>query len=376
LAALLATWAFLSPTHAFQTNAPEPMVKTGAKAEVVAQGLVHPWGMRFLPDGRMLVTERPGRVRLVSPDGAVSDPLQGAPVAEARGQGGMLDIELAPDFTDSRWVFFSFTEKRAASGKNGTSVARARLDLMPGNEKFEDAEIIFRQQPAFAGGHHFGSRLVFAQDGSLFITLGERNRKEQAQDPKTHLGVIARINRDGSVPGDNPFVDGRKGAPEVWSFGHRNPQAAALQPGTGRLWIVEHGAQGGDEINIPEAGKNYGWPVISYGQDYGGEKIGIGTRKEGMEQPIYYWDPSIAPSGMAFYTAERFPEWKGNLFVGALKYRSLYRLVIEGDAVVAEERLLRGVGQRIRDVRQGPDGAIYILTDSSNGRILRVTPGD
>lgn len=374
--AALAVLVMASPALATQTNAPKPGNPTGAKAEVIAQGLLHPWGMQFLPDGRFIVTERPGRIRLVSRDGRVSEPLAGAPQAEGRGQGGMLDIALSPDFSSTRSVFISFTERRDRSGGNGTSVARAKLNLSPENEKFENLEIIFRQQPAFAGGFHFGSRLVFARDGTLFVTLGERNIKQEAQNPRSHLGAIVRINPDGSVPSNNPFVGKKNAAPEMWSYGHRNPQAAALHPETGRLWAVEHGAQGGDEINIPLAGKNYGWPVITYGEDYGGGKIGVGTRREGMEQPIYYWDPSIAPSGMAFYTAAKYPQWKGNLFVGALKYRSLYRLVLKGDEIVGQERLLRDVGQRIRDVRQGPDGALYVLTDSSNGRILRVTPGN
>jgi glucose/arabinose dehydrogenase len=361
---------------AVQTNAPKPANPTGAKAEAVAKGLVHPWALQFLPDGRMIVTERPGRIRIATRDGKISPPLDGAPPASATGQGGMLDIALAPDFTTSRHVYISFTEKRSVFGRNGTSVARARLVLDQGKERFTDLKIIFRQKPGRSGGLHFGSRFAFAPDGKVFVTLGERYQKFQAQDPKSHLGKVVRLNPDGTAPKDNPFVGSPLGAPEVWSYGHRNPQAAAIHPVTGKLWIVEHGAQGGDEINRPEAGKNYGWPVITYGIDYSGAKIGIGTHKEGMEQPLYYWDPSIAPSGMAFYSADRFPQWKGNLFVGALKFRSLYRLVLDGDEVVAEERLLRDVGQRVRDVRQGPDGALYVLTDSSNGGILRVVPGD
>jgi aldose sugar dehydrogenase len=373
----LAIVASTATASAVQTNAPKPAKPTGARATVIAKGLVHPWGLQFLPDGRMIVTERPGRVRIVTQAGKISAPLEGAPEASANGQGGMLDIALAPDFMTSGHVYISFTEKRTMFGRNGTSVARARLALEGPKPRLVDLKIIFRQQPSRSGGLHFGSRFAFAPDGKLFVTLGERyHRKIEAQDPKNHLGKVVRLNPDGTAPKDNPWFNSPLGAPEVWSYGHRNPQAAAIRPGTGKLWIVEHGAQGGDEINRPEAGKNYGWPVITYGIDYSGAKIGIGTHHKGMEQPIYYWDPSIAPSGMAFYSADRFPEWKGNLFVGALKFRSLYRLVLKGNEVVAEERLLRDVGQRIRDVRQGPDGALYVLTDSSNGGIYRVVPGN
>lgn len=371
VAALIAA----TPAMARQTNAPEPATKTGAKAETIASGLDHPWGMQFLPDGRIIVTERPGQIRIVTRDGKISAPLKGAPKVAAVGQGGMLDIALAPDFATSQLVFISFSEPRQGSGRNGTSVARARLVLEPGKERLEDTKIIFRQLPSGSGGLHFGSRLVFAPDGKLFVTLGERYRKDMAQNPKAHYGKVIRINPDGSVPADNPFADGKKARPEIWSLGHRNPQAAAINPATGKLWIVEHGAMGGDEVNIPEAGKNYGWPIISYGRDYSGAKLGVGTQKEGLEQPIYYWDPSIAPSGMAFYSADRFPQWKGNLFVGALKFRSVYRLVLNGSEVVAQERLLHDLNQRVRDVRQGPDGALYVLTDQDEGRIVRVVPG-
>ncbi|MCB1511463.1 MAG: PQQ-dependent sugar dehydrogenase [Hyphomicrobiaceae bacterium] len=373
--AVLASAAFeTSPAHARQTNAPAPAKPTGATATRVAEGLEHPWSLQFLPDGRMLVTERPGRIRIVGRDGKLSKPLTGAPPAIAIGQGGMLDIALAKDFAISGTVFITFTERRSMFGRNGTSLARTRLVLEPGRERFEGTTVIFRQSPARTGGLHFGSRIAVAPDGNLFVTLGERYRKYEAQELKGHLGKVIRIAPDGTVPRGNPFV-GRDGArPEIWSYGHRNPQAAAINPSTGALWIVEHGAQGGDEINVPEAGKNYGWPVITYGRDYSGEKIGIGTQNAGMEQPLYYWDPSIAPSGMAFYNADRFPRWKGNLFVGALKFRSLYRLVLRDGKVVAQERLIREVGERVRDVRQGPDGALYVLTDHENGKIYRVVP--
>ncbi|MEZ5843401.1 MAG: PQQ-dependent sugar dehydrogenase [Hyphomicrobiaceae bacterium] len=358
-----------------QTNAPPPEVRTGARAETVTDGLVHPWGLAFLPDGRMLVTERPGRLRIVAGSGRLGPAVPGVPAVSALNQGGLLDVAIDPEFARSGLVYLTFSEPRAGGG-NGTSVARGRLVTEDERSRLEDVRVIFRQQPATGGGLHFGSRLAFAPDGRLFVTLGERYQKEHAQNLARHYGKVVRIAPDGSVPPDNPFV-GRRGAlPEIWSYGHRNPQSAAINPATGRLWTVEHGARGGDEINIPEAGRNYGWPVITYGIDYSGARIGEGQRKAGMEQPIYYWDPSIAPSGMAFYTGDRFPAWQGNLFVGALKDRMLVRLVIAGDRVVAEERLLEDLGERIRDVRQGPDGALYVLTDSRQGRLLRVTPAN
>jgi glucose/arabinose dehydrogenase len=364
-----------SPLAAATTNAPSPAKKVQVKVETVAKGLAHPWGLAFLRDGRMLVTERPGRMRLVGKDGQLSPPLEGVPPVVAQGQGGLLDVTLAPDFGTSNIIFFVYSEPRKDG--NGTTVTRARLVLDGNRGRLEDLNAIFRQVPSKSSNLHFGSRLVFASDGTLFVTLGERfHFMQEAQDLDSHLGKIVRINPDGSVPKDNPFV-GRQGAkPEIWSYGHRNIQSAAIHPETGRLWTVEHGARGGDEINIPEAGKNYGWPLISYGRHYSGAKIGVGTSKEGMEQPIYYWDPSIAPSGALFYTGDLVPEWKGNLFVGALVLEHLNRLVLDGQKVVAEQRLLANLGERIRDVRQGPDGALYVLTDSANGRILRVAAGD
>jgi aldose sugar dehydrogenase len=343
--------------------------KARVRLATVADGLDHPWGLAFLPDGRMLVTERAGRVRLIEKDGRLSAPLSGVPEVYARGQGGLLDVALDPHFSETRLVYLSFAEP--GDGGAGTAVARGRL----GEDGLEGVAVIFRQMPKVGGANHWGSRLVFARDGTLFVTLGDRfSYRERAQDLGAHLGKIVHINPDGSVPKDNPFV-GRAGAlPEIWSLGHRNVQGAALHPATGALWEVEHGARGGDEINIPEAGKNYGWPVITYGVDYSGAKIGEGTAKPGMEQPIYYWDPSIAPSGMAFYTGDKFPAWRGNLFVGALKAQCLVRLELDGARVVKEERLLTGLGERIRDVRQGPDGFLYLLTDASAGRLLRVEP--
>jgi glucose/arabinose dehydrogenase len=366
--------ATTSVASAAQTDAPPPAIPTGGKALAVAGGLDHPWGLAFLPNGDMLVTERPGRVRYVSKNGAVSQPIAGAPQAEAYGQGGMLDIATDPGFGNNRYIYIAFTEPRGG-GNNGTSVARLKLDGAGDNARLSEQKIIFRQKPDYPGGYHFGSRLVFAPDGKLFITLGERNAQQPAQDLGSHFGKVVRINPDGSVPDDNPFI-GKAGAkPEIWSYGHRNPQAAALHPSTSRLWIVEHGARGGDEVNIPEAGKNYGWPVISYGTHYSGQKIGTGRSADGMEQPHYYWDPSIAPSGMAFYTGEKHPQWRGNLFVGALKFRQIRRLVLDGDTVIGEEALIQNLRQRVRAIRQGPDGELYFLTDSSRGQIMRLVPG-
>lgn len=340
------------------------------KIEVVtvAEGLENPWSLAFLPDGRMLVTERPGRLRVVASDGTLSRPIAGVPRVYAKGQGGLLDVILDRDFATSRTIFLSYSEP--GPGGAGTAVARAVFE----GDRLSGVEVIFRQFPKTSGGRHFGSRLVIADDGSLFVTVGERGERRRAQDPMVHRGQVVRIRRDGGIPADNPFV-GRAGfRPETWSYGHRNPQGAALHPVTGKLWIHEHGARGGDEINIPRPGRNYGWPVIAYGRHYSGARIGEGTHKPGMEQPVYYWDPSIAPSGMAFYTGDKFPKWRGNLFVGALKFRLLVRLVLDGEKVVAEERMLEALGDRIRDVRQGPDGYLYLLTDSSDGRVLRLQP--
>jgi glucose/arabinose dehydrogenase len=340
------------------------------RVETVAEGLEHPWGLAFLPDGRMLVTERPGRLTLVGPAGTTA--ISGTPEVAAGGQGGLLDVALDPNFTQNRLIYLSYAE--AGDGGAGTAVARGRLseDL----KSFEQSEVIFRQLPKVSGSAHFGSRLVFAPDGKLFITLGERfNYRDRAQTLDNHLGKVARINPDGSVPADNPFA-GRDGArPEIWSYGHRNPQSAAINPDTGKLWVIEHGARGGDELNVPEAGKNYGWPVISYGVNYDGSKIGEGTAKEGMEQPLRYWVPSFAPSGMAFYSGDLFPAWKGDLFVGALAGQELVRIDLEKGEVRGDERLLTDLGERIRDVRQGPDGALYVLTDSPDGKVLKLVPG-
>jgi glucose/arabinose dehydrogenase len=362
------------PAAAVITDAPEPAKPSKIKVETFASGLEHPWGMQFLPDGRLLVTERLGRMRLISKDGKLSPAiLEGLPEVAAVGQGGLLDVLLAPDFATSGIIYLSYGEPRDG-GKNGTSVARAKLVFEGDGARLEDVKIIFRQQPAADSGHHFGSRLVWAKDGTLFITTGERNKlRAESQDPANDIGKIIRINADGSIPADNPKLPGW--APEVWSIGHRNVQGAALRPDTGTLYTAEHGAQGGDELNQPEAGKNYGWPVITYGIDYSGAKIGEGSEKEGMEPAVYFWVPSIATSGLAFYTGDLFPDWKGNAFVGGLKGTRVERLVFDGDDVVAHEELLMDEGKRIRDVRSGPDGALWLLTDDS-GEVLRVVPGE
>ena len=350
-------------------RSPTPSPTAGAvQARTIAKGLEHPWGLAFLPDKRMLVTERPGRLRIVSADGRLSEPLAGVPKVSASGQGGLLDVALSPSFDKDRIVYLSFAEP--GDGGAGTAVARGRL----GERGLENTQVIWRQRPKVSAGQHFGSRLVFRRDGTLFVTLGDRGQGDPAQDLSTTIGKVVRLNADGSVPKDNPFTD-RKGAlPEIWSFGHRNIQAAALHPDTGQLWTVEHGARGGDELNHPEAGKNYGWPVISYGTHYTFQKIGEGVAKAGMEQPVYYWDPVIAPSGMVIYTGEMFSGWKGNFLIGSLTPGGLVRLVMKDGKVAQEERYLGDLRQRIRDVAQGPDGSLYLITDARDGQILRVTP--
>lgn len=339
------------------------------QVEVVAKGLEHPWGLAFLPDGRLLVSERDGRLRLVRPDGQVSAPLANVPQVVARGQGGLLDVALDPGFARNRTVYLSYSE--AGEGGAGTAVARALLS----DQGLSDVKVIYRQVPKVGGGIHFGSRLVFARDGTLFITQGDRGgEREKVQDLGFTIGKVVRIHTDGSIPKDNPFA-GRAGArPEVWSYGHRNIQGAALHPATGELWTAEHGARGGDEINRVLAGRNYGWPVISYGVEYSGGKIGRGTQAPGLEQPVHYFDPSIAPSGMVFYTGDAFREWKGDILVGALKLQHLARLQVRDGRVVAEHRYLQDLNARVRDVRQGPDGFIYVLTDSDDGQLLRLRP--
>ncbi|WPG35513.1 PQQ-dependent sugar dehydrogenase [Variovorax sp. EBFNA2] len=345
------------------------------RTETVASGLENPWGVAFLPEGRFVVTEKSGRLRLVAADGKLGAPIQGLPPVAAGGQGGLLDVLADSGFAQNRTLYFCYSEPEASGGSaNSTALARARLSA--DGTKLEALKVIFSQKPKVASRAHFGCRIVETRDGHLFLTLGDRfSRKEDAQTLDNHHGKMVRIAKDGSVPKDNPFV-GKAGAlPEIWSYGHRNGQGAALAP-DGRFWMTEHGPQGGDEINIPRAGVNHGWPVITYGENYGGGKIGEGiTRKDGMEQPLHYWVPSIAPSGMAFLTSDRYgAAWKGNLFVGSLKFGYLDRIELKDDKVVAEHKLLADGRARIRDVKQGPDGLLYVLTDESDGKLLRLRP--
>jgi glucose/arabinose dehydrogenase len=349
--------------------------KAAPRLRPVVEGLDHPWGLAFLPDGSALVTERPGRLRRITvAEGQLADPITGLPGLAVVGQGGLLGIALDPEFPANRRIYLSFSEPR--DGGSSTSVFRAQLSA--DHRRLEEGRVIFRQNTVSGGGHHFGSRLVFDRGNNLFVTTGDRNRlRDKVQDPSSHIGKVIRITRDGAPAPGNPALPGW--APEVWSMGHRNIQGAALHPDTGVLWTVEHGARGGDEINIPEAGKNYGWPVISYGREYSNLPIGEGWAKEGMEQPLYYWDPSIAPSGMAFYTAGEnaaYPAWKGSLFVGALAGVHVARLTLDGQKIVAEERLFEGYS-RFRDVVLGPDGLIYLLTDEAGprGALLVIPPG-
>jgi glucose/arabinose dehydrogenase len=364
------------PAFAGQTDAPEHRTSVAVDVVTVAEGLQNPWGMVFLPDRRMLVTERPGRLRLVSAEGKLSAAVGGLPAVDARNQGGLLDVTLDPNFATNQLIYWSYAEPRG-QGANNTAVARGRF-VDGAAPRLENVQVIFHQVPSLESNLHFGSRLVFARDGTLFVTLGERSITEgrmQAQRMDGLLGKIVRINADGSIPKDNPFV-GKDGVrPEIWSIGHRNVQAAMLHPTTGELWEVEHGTRGGDELNVVRKGRDYGWPTIAYGIEYSGKPItGSITQKAGMEQPIYYWDPVIAPSGMTFYTGDLFPAWKGSLFIGGLQSTNLVRLDVSGEKVTGEERLLGQVNERMRDVTQGPDGALYLLTDNSKGRVLKVVP--
>jgi glucose/arabinose dehydrogenase len=338
--------------------------------EIVAEGLTRPWSVAFLPDGGMLISERHGTLRHVNTQGELeAEPIVGLPTIKEHGQGGLLDVVLHPNFKDNHWVYFSYAEPDG--GTYGTTVARGRLE----GRRFEQVQTIFRMGRKTKSRNHFGSRLVFDHQGYLYITLGDRGDRPRAQDLNDHAGSVIRLNDDGGIPTTNPFIKESSALKEIFSYGHRNIQGAALHPETGKLWTHEHGPHGGDEINIPDPGANYGWPVITYGLNYGSRtKIGEGTKKAGMVQPIYYWVPSIAPSGMTFYTGDKFGNWKGNLFVGSLKFQQLVRLELDGEKVTHEERLLTGTLGRIRDVRQGPDGFIYLLVDADNGKLIRLFP--
>jgi glucose/arabinose dehydrogenase len=335
------------------------------KVETVAKGLDRPWGLAFLPDGEMLVTEKPGTLRRVAKDGTVSKPLSGVPKVVATGQGGLLDVALDPEFSSNRLVYLTYSEP----GEGGASTAVARGKL--GENGLDDVEVIFRQEPKVQGGNHFGSRLAFAPDGTLFVTLGERFQFDPAQDLASDLGKIVRINPDGSIPKDNPFVGKENARPEIWSYGHRNPQGAAIHPETGKLWETEFGPRGGDELNIPKAGSNYGWPVVSWGMHYNGKDIPDPPTHPEFADAIYHWDPVISPSGISFYTADAIPTWKGNLLIAGLSEQAIVRLTLDGEKVTGEERI--PMGARIRDVRQAADGSVYALTDEGDGKILRLT---
>jgi glucose/arabinose dehydrogenase len=372
-AALVTACRAESPAARAAAAAPAvPAAKTVERSALevvtIARGLEHPWSLAFLPDGRMLVTERPGRLRIVAADGTLSAPLPGVPDVYAQGQGGLLDVALDPRFADNQRLYLTFAE--AGDGGQGTTLARARLV----GDRLEDTTVLFRQQPKLdAGGVHFGSRLAFDRAGHLFMTVGDRMAWPNVQRLDRGQGKLFRLDTDGNAPPDNPFVGRADAIPQIWSYGHRNAQGAAIHPATGELWEIEHGARGGDELNIVRAGRNYGWPEITLGVNYDGRPIGTGKQSlPGMEQPIHHWTPSIAPSGLAFYSADRFPAWKGSLFVGALAHRLLARLTLDGDTVVAEEHLLVDRHRRIRDVRVGPDGYVYVLTDEADGEVLRV----
>ncbi|MBR1224088.1 MULTISPECIES: PQQ-dependent sugar dehydrogenase [unclassified Bradyrhizobium] len=366
---LTATLVIATGTRGEETEFPSSA--GGLEVRTFARGLVNPWSLAFLPDGRMLVTERPGRIRVVSAEGQLSPPLKGVPDVWASGQGGMLDVAIDKSYAQNKTIYFCFAERTGGGGR--TAIARAKLN--DGGGRLDETKIIFRQEGPLSSGNHYGCRIAQADDGNLFVTLGDHgSHREQAQDLGNHLGKVIRIAPDGSAAAGNPFI-GRAGAkPEIWSYGHRNGQGLAINPASGDVWEVEHGPRGGDELNIIRTAKNYGWPVIGFGLEYSGGKIHESTAKDGMEQPVKYWVPSISPSGMLFYTGKLFPKWSGSLFVGALSGSMLVRLSLNGNGVAGEERLLQNLHERIRDVRQGPDGALWLLTDSSNGRILRVTP--
>ena len=362
------------PAFANQTRAPGLNSHTQGQYTTLASGLDHPWGVAFLPTGEILVTERAGRLRILGKDGKLSPAVAGLPPVFAEGQGGLLGVAIDPDYAKNGLVYWTFSE--ADGSVNGASAARGKL-ILGATPKLENVQVIWRQAPKMDSALHFGGRLVFAPDGKLFITTGERSIQEgrvQAQKLDATLGKVIRINADGSVPSDNPFVGQAGAKPEIWSYGHRNPQAAALDP-NGKLWTVEHGARGGDELNHPEAGKNYGWATVTYGEEYSGKPIGDGiTSKDGLEQPVYYWDPVIAPSGMTFYEGSLFPALKGSVLIGSLREQHVDRLVLKDGKVIGEERLFTDIGGRVRDVVTGPDGAIYVVTDEDDGKLIKITP--
>lgn len=370
-AAIVVAATFLIATGTRSENVSFASSAGPLDVQTIATGLVNPWALAFLPDGRMLVTERPGRMRIVAPDGQLSPPLKGVPEVWASGQGGLLDVITDRSFADNGAIYFCFAERAGSGGR--TAVAAARLNAAA--RRLDDVRIIFRQDGPLSSGNHYGCRIAQGSDRNLFVTLGEHfYTRDEAQNLANHLGKVIRIAPDGAVPPDNPFV-GRDGAkPEIWSYGHRNEQGLAFNPASGDLWEIEHGPRGGDEVNIIGKAKNYGWPVIGFGIDYNGARIHEGTAKAGMEQPVKYWVPSIAPSGMTFYTGTLFPAWRGSLFSGALAGQMLVRLSLNGNGVSGEERMLQNLNERIRDVRQGPDGALWLLTDNSAGRLLRVSP--
>lgn len=340
-------------------------------ADTIAGGLDHPWGLAFLPDGAFLVTERAGTMRIVK-QGRLSKPVANVPKVVARGEGGLLDVALASDFAKSGIIYFAYTEPRQKGA--ATVMARARLVRDEDGAALENVKVLVSVKKPTTKTVHFGSRILVAPDGTLFVTIGDQGERDRAQDFQDDAGSVLRVNADGTIPKDNPFADGKKGLPEIWSKGHRNQQGAAWDPVTKSLLTIEHGAMGGDELNQPQAGRNYGWPVITYGKDYSGAKIGVGTHAKGYEQPLRYWDPSIAPSGLVVYEGSMFPEWKGDLLLGALKYEMLVRLDRdEKGAIKSEERILKGEFGRIRDVRVAPDGSVYLLTDEDDGKIIRLT---
>ncbi len=369
-----ALWVFLGVIASLQIAAAAEVKDSeqhSFRVVTVASGLAHPWGMTFLPGGELLVTERDGRLRVVRDGKLDPQPVSGLPRMMVGGQGGLLDVALDPDYQDNGLIYFAYAGGRP--GSVGTEVARGQLDL--DEMTLHDVETIFKVDPKTPGGAHYGGRLQFHPDGTLFVTLGDRySYLDQAQSVENHLGTIVRINPDGSVPDDNPFVGRDDAKPEIYTYGNRNVQGIALRPGTTTIWAHEHGPRGGDELNILKPGANYGWPAITYGIDYSGAIISEKTEAPGMEQPVVYWDPSIAPSGMTFYDGDAFPEWRGDIFLGALAHRHLRRLEMDGDEVVGQEELLADLNARIRDVVQGPDGMLYVLTDAANGRILRLEP--